>query len=109
MKRYLYIIKAETDLGLFYKVGFSKHPAQRLQQIKRKHPLKTTVKLMSVVKAICVTNAVLSEKVVHNYLKDQHCERVEGSTEWFRVPENELALLLECETEVDVLTVCFAI
>lgn len=86
----LYI--AESSLG-FHKVGISKHPEKRLAQISIPGVLE-----LRLLHTVPLPFARKAERFVHEALRDYRV-----STEWFKLPEDVVTTLCECEGEHDLL------
>lgn len=76
---YVYVIKC----SIYYKVGFSKNPSNRLRTVKTHNPLP--VSLLATLK----TSEYLSvEKELHGVFSDKNSNR-----EWFELNEDDLIML----------------
>ncbi len=86
---------AESSLG-YHKIGISKHPCKRAEQLSVPNILD-----LHIVHTFPVMFAHKSEKLLHEALTDYRV-----SPEWFRLPEGVMRALCECRGERDMLEFC---
>jgi hypothetical protein len=86
---------AESSLG-FHKIGISKHPLQRAEQLSVPGILD-----MTIIHTIPIMFARKAEKILHDTLKDYRV-----SPEWFKLPMELIDTVRECEGEHDLLQFC---
>ena len=84
---------AESALG-YHKIGISKHPAKRIQQLDVPGVLDLTL-----LHSVPTMFARQTERMVHDAL-----QRYRISPEWFLLPDEVIAALCEAEGEHDLLT-----
>ena len=86
---------AETAEG-FHKIGISKQPEKRIQQLT----VPGVLDLM-LLHTIPTMFARKTERLVHDSLQEYRI-----SPEWFRLPDDVIDALCEAEGEHDLLTLC---
>lgn len=91
------IYVAETAQG-FHKIGISKHPEKRIQQLDI--PGVLDLMLLHTIPAMFARK---TERIIHDSLQEYRV-----SPEWFQLPEDVIETLCEAEGEHDLLTLCGA-
>jgi hypothetical protein len=86
---------AESPAG-FHKIGISKHPETRIEQLKIPGVLDLVL-----LHHIPTMFARKTERLVHDALQDYRV-----SPEWFRLPAELVEALCEVEGEHDLLSLC---
>ncbi len=82
----VYIIKKEANVGeVYYKIGISSNPRQRLDQLNN-HPKE--INLISFYEYKTKLEALRIEKLLHKFLDEKRVRR-----EWFLLQDNELILI----------------
>ena len=88
---------AESSLG-FHKIGISKHPQARVEQLEI--PGVLDMHLLHTVPAMFARK---TECLVHDALREYRV-----SSEWFRLPDDVIEALCEAQGEHDLLMLCGA-
>ena len=83
---------AQSSLG-YHKIGISKHPARRVDQLNIPGVLD-----LNLLHTVPTMFARKTEKLVHDALADYRV-----SSEWFQLPDDLLNALCEAEGEHDLL------
>ncbi|MAS35327.1 MAG: hypothetical protein CL610_15040 [Anaerolineaceae bacterium] len=86
---------AESSAG-FHKIGISKHPVKRVDQLNIPGVLDMT--LLHTVPAMFARK---TERLIHDALQEYRV-----SSEWFRLPDDVIQALCEAEGEHDLLALC---
>lgn len=86
---------AQSALG-FHKIGFSKHPPQRIRQLDI--PGVVDLRLLHTIPTMFAPQA---ERLLHDALQEYRVNR-----EWFRLPEDLVQAICECKGEHDILALC---
>jgi hypothetical protein len=88
---------AQSALG-FHKIGISKHPEKRIQQLDIPGVLD-----LILLHTVPTMFARKTERLVHDALQEYRV-----SPEWFQLPQDIIEALCETEGEHDLLSLCGA-